>query len=101
MMLSFLFLPFALGNGKRKRCILFSFLRRRKEDGWCSLVSALEKFLSGRDEDIFLCRKRKEEKKDDLSFFFSVSRRKKRRNVVPLLEEKKKWKKEKEAGRPL
>lgn len=37
----------------------------------------MEKFLSGRDEDIFLCRKRREEKKDDLSFFFSVSRRKK------------------------
>ena len=68
----------------------FSFLRRRKEDGWHSLASALEKFLSGRDKDASLCRERRKEKKDDLSFFFSVSRKKKRRNVVPLLEEKKK-----------
>ena len=90
MMLSFLFLPFALGNGKRKRCILFPFLRKRKEDGWHSLVSALEKFLSGRDEDVFLRRGRREEKKGDLSFFFSVFRRKKKRNAVPFLEEEKK-----------
>ena len=81
--------------------MMLSFLRRREEDGWCSLVSALEKFLSGRDKDASLCRERRKEKKDDLSFFFSVSRRKKRRNVVPLLEEKKKWEKEKEDRRPL
>lgn len=30
-------MSFALGNGKRKRRILFSFLRKRKEDGWCPL----------------------------------------------------------------
>lgn len=47
------------------------------------LVSALEKFLSGRDEDVFLRRERREEKKDDLSFFFSVSRKKKKRNAAP------------------
>lgn len=76
MMLSFLFLSFALG--------------RREENGWCSLVSALEKFLSGRDEGVFLCRGRREEKKGDLSFFFSVFRRKKKRNAVPFLEEEKK-----------
>lgn len=89
MVLSFLFLSFALGNGKRKRRILFSFLRKRKEDGWCSLVSALEKFLSGRDEDVFLRRGRREEKKGDLSFF-SVFRRKKKRNATPFPEEEKK-----------
>ena len=63
---------------KEERCILFPFLRKRKEDGWHSLVSALEKFLSGRNEDVFLHGERREEKKGDLSvsFLFSEGRRK-------------------------
>ena len=105
LLLSFFSFPMECDDAfffvKEERCILFPFLRKRKEDGWHSLASALEKFLSGRDKDASLCRERRKEKKDDLSFFFSVSRRKKRRNVVPLLEEKKKWEKEKEDRRPL
>lgn len=79
MMLSFLFLPFALGNGKRKRRILFSFLRKRKKmDGiplsllWRNSCQEETKTSSCTEKEgkrrrvifLFLFRFQKEEKKE-------------------------------------
>ena len=49
------------------------FFKKKRRRRMVFLVSALEKFLSGRNEDVFLHGERREEKKGDLSFSFPFS----------------------------